>query len=265
VATTIQANLQSESPLCFICSNHPLAVSLINDVICSDPNLREYVRNYFAGCQSSVAGKLELLILDTCSVPKWEGRFQEWHSKGGIVISLVPRNSQNGNIALQMLHLGAAGVVNFSEKLPEELPSAIHAVANGQVWIRRELMEAYLQWTSSTIWNLTVSDQRFTGREKQILHLLREDRGNRVIAQKLAVSERTIKFHVSNILRKLRLTNRRELQSLGCSNGSLNFRPLAVSVKPNPGTAPVAAGEVLQFCSEDTGSTTKSLLVSGGE
>ena len=44
--------------------------------------------------------------------------------------------------------------------------------------------------------------------------LLRQDFSNRVIAQRLSVSERTIKFHVSNVLRKLHVASRKDLQSL---------------------------------------------------
>ena len=65
----------------------------------------------------------------------------------------------------------------------------------------------------------SISDSRLTGREKQILELLQRDLSNRIIAQRLAVSERTIKFHVSNILHKLNLTNRRELRTLQSSFG----------------------------------------------
>jgi DNA-binding NarL/FixJ family response regulator len=157
---------------------------------------------------------MEVLILDTCSVPNWADCFQEWHSDGGTIIGLVPSDSPNGNVALQMLHLGASGILTLSENLHEQVLWAIDAVAKGRLWIGREVMDAYLQWMRLTIRNLTVSDTRLTRREKQILNLLWQDLSNRMIAQQLALSERTIKFHVSNILRKLNLTNRRELQSL---------------------------------------------------
>lgn len=47
-----------------------------------------------------------------------------------------------------------------------------------------------------------------TAREESILHLLAQGRTNRRIAQELWVSEVTVKFHLTNIYRKLNVTNR---------------------------------------------------------
>ena len=47
-----------------------------------------------------------------------------------------------------------------------------------------------------------------TAREREVLELLGEGAANRVIAQRLAISEGTVKYHVKNILRKLRARSR---------------------------------------------------------
>jgi two-component system, NarL family, nitrate/nitrite response regulator NarL len=46
--------------------------------------------------------------------------------------------------------------------------------------------------------------------EGRILHLISEGLTNREISERMNVTEKTIKFHVSNILRKLKITSRME-------------------------------------------------------
>ena len=54
-------------------------------------------------------------------------------------------------------------------------------------------------------------DEELTGREREVLELMVEGvTSNRKLAKRLGVSENTVKFHVRNILDKLRLHNRAE-------------------------------------------------------
>jgi two-component system, NarL family, nitrate/nitrite response regulator NarL len=49
-----------------------------------------------------------------------------------------------------------------------------------------------------------------TPREEQILSILGNGRSNKEIGNKLALSEKTVKHHVTNILQKLQVRNRVE-------------------------------------------------------
>jgi DNA-binding NarL/FixJ family response regulator len=53
--------------------------------------------------------------------------------------------------------------------------------------------------------------QIVTAREGEILQLLMRRLSNKDISSLLAISERTVKFHVSNILSKLQVSDRRGL------------------------------------------------------
>ena len=55
---------------------------------------------------------------------------------------------------------------------------------------------------------------RLTPREEQVLHLLIRGKANKEIANDLAVSPRTAKFHVGNLLMKFKVTSRMELIAL---------------------------------------------------
>jgi two-component system, NarL family, response regulator LiaR len=52
------------------------------------------------------------------------------------------------------------------------------------------------------------SEDGLTEREQEVLHLIADGRNNREIAEKLFISEKTVKTHVSNILGKLHLDDR---------------------------------------------------------
>ncbi len=52
--------------------------------------------------------------------------------------------------------------------------------------------------------------EALTPREREVLQLLAEGLANRAIAQRLAISEHTVKFHVNAILGKLNAQSRTE-------------------------------------------------------
>jgi DNA-binding NarL/FixJ family response regulator len=53
-----------------------------------------------------------------------------------------------------------------------------------------------------------------SGRERQIMQLLLKGMANKDIAEQLYVSERTVKFHCSNLYKKLKIQNRFELMKI---------------------------------------------------
>jgi DNA-binding NarL/FixJ family response regulator len=63
--------------------------------------------------------------------------------------------------------------------------------------------------------------EALSGRELEVLHLLAEGQTNRQIAERLFVTERTVKFHVSAILAKLGAGNRTEAVALANQRGLL--------------------------------------------
>jgi DNA-binding NarL/FixJ family response regulator len=217
------ANLASDELTCLVQSNHPVVVRLINNALASDPLLKATIKSYSTSCRPVENAKLQLLILDTCSVGNWAACLERWRAEGGITIALVSSEPLDMNLALKLLHLGASGILRSTDNLAHELPRAVHAVAGGHLWIRREVLDLYVKRTRALLHNISASEQRLTTREKQILRLLQGGLRNRVIAQRFGVSQRTIKFHVSNILRKLNLKSRKELQTVDYTENVLLF------------------------------------------
>ena len=62
-----------------------------------------------------------------------------------------------------------------------------------------------------------------TPRELDVLRLLARGLPNKQIAAQLAVNERTVKYHVSEILAKLEVTNRTEAVTVAASRGLITL------------------------------------------
>jgi DNA-binding NarL/FixJ family response regulator len=62
-----------------------------------------------------------------------------------------------------------------------------------------------------------------TPREQEVLDYLAQGLQNKEIAQKLVISERTVKFHVSSILTKLEAGNRTEAVAIAAQRGLIDM------------------------------------------
>jgi DNA-binding NarL/FixJ family response regulator len=205
------------SPACVIHCYHPLVMESIRHAVCAEAALRSRIKVYAGNSQPLNDAAPQVLIIDTCSVENWLECLEKWQAQHGITIALVSPEAYVRELELQLLYLGTAGVLSFNDNLIEKLPKAIYAVANERLWIRREVLSLFIKKATQMLRKVATSDHRLTRREGQIFELMQQKAPNRAIAQRLAISERTVKFHVSNLLRKLQLSNRRQLQSSSSS------------------------------------------------
>ena len=73
-----------------------------------------------------------------------------------------------------------------------------------------ELVEAVLGSESIVMASTDAPDDELSVREREVLELIGQGLRNREIAERLVVSEATVKTHVRHVLEKLRLRNRAE-------------------------------------------------------
>lgn len=85
------------------------------------------------------------------------------------------------------------------------LVETIRAVSRGEAVLHpkvtRKLLDGVKRQGSGTT-------ERLSQRETEVLSLLANGRSNREIAQALFISEKTVKYHVTNIFRKINVTDR---------------------------------------------------------
>ena len=117
----------------------------------------------------------------------------------------------------QALSQGAAGYVVKSIN-PLDLPSTIRQVVEGTVY-HPAGRGGGGDGASATP---TPAPGGLTERELAILRLVAEGMSNLDIASKLYVTEQTVKFHLSNIYRKLGVANRTEATRYAYRNGLID-------------------------------------------
>ncbi len=114
--------------------------------------------------------------------------------------------------AFGLLRLGVKGLVPYRE-LRGKLPLALDTVAAGGFWAPRSLLSRFFDTVvgSSRTRPQSALSASITGREREVLETLLENLSNKQIADRLHISERTVKFHVSNLLAKFQLKHRQDL------------------------------------------------------
>jgi DNA-binding NarL/FixJ family response regulator len=108
----------------------------------------------------------------------------------------------------EALRAGASGFL-LKDAPAEELTNAIHVLARRDALlapaVTRRIVEAFVALPEPP----EIPDlEDLSPREVEVLRLLAAGRSNAQIADELAVSEATVKTHVSNLLAKLRLRDR---------------------------------------------------------
>ncbi len=123
-----------------------------------------------------------------------------------------------------MLRAGASGYV-VKTTVSSELISAIRIVHQGDVYlypsIARILVEDYLQRVKRG--EEKTSYEGLTGREREILMYIAEDKKNKEIADLLGISVRTVQTHRTNLMDKLGAHDRTELVKYAISKGLIDF------------------------------------------
>ena len=107
------------------------------------------------------------------------------------------------------LQMGAEGYV-LKDAEPSVLIEAIRNVNAGQSYIQPNMtMELVKEFNRVTMHEKEKHDENnLTTREIEVLELIAEGMINKEIAKKLYISEKTVKNHVSNIFRKLNVSDR---------------------------------------------------------
>lgn len=130
-----------------------------------------------------------------------EGRL-EAPDLGAPVLALVPDEAA----AELALGAGARGVL-FRDAAPGALVAALRAVAQGLAVFEPTLSPVRVAPRASAP---PTTPEALTPREREVLALLAEGLSNKAIADRLAISEHTAKFHVNAVLAKLGVQRRTE-------------------------------------------------------
>ncbi len=109
-----------------------------------------------------------------------------------------------------LLRLKVRGVVTYAEA-EGQLVRAIAAISGGGFWMPRALLSRFVEAAVSSGRPDPLPPVNLTHREQQVVDGLLENLSNKEIAHRLGITERGVKFHVSNLLAKHRVRRRADL------------------------------------------------------
>jgi DNA-binding NarL/FixJ family response regulator len=131
------------------------------------------------------------------------------HSPGSKFLALLAPEGSGENEMILLFNWGIDGFVTLHKKWKTELPKAALAILQSRLWVPSEVLLAFVMQMKTVLDRQLLAGQSLTARESQVLTLLFRRLTNKDIAHQLNISERTAKYHVSNVLSKLGLENRR--------------------------------------------------------
>jgi DNA-binding NarL/FixJ family response regulator len=114
--------------------------------------------------------------------------------------------------AFPLLRLGAKGLLTYKEAR-QQLPEALEVVIAGGFWVPRNLLSRFVDSILGIVRDrrLARGPADLSRRERETLDALLQNLSNKEIANKLNISERTVKFHVSSLLSKFGVRRRTDL------------------------------------------------------
>jgi NarL family two-component system response regulator YdfI len=102
-----------------------------------------------------------------------------------------------------------------------ELAGAVRAAAAGLVTVHPRFLDELFTASSGSARDLLplLPGQLLSPREIEVLRMLADGLGNKIIAYRLGISEHTVKFHVASIMAKLDAGSRTEAVTQGIRRG----------------------------------------------
>ena len=163
----------------------------------------------------------DLLLLDL-AMPKMSGievlralRLTNATFKTLVLAATVDRRQ-----TLEILQLGARGIL-LKDVVAERLATACRAVMSGRYWLGDQTVTDIVQAMADP-GGLQLPDPNgtsLTARQLQIVKAVVEGRSNKDIAEKLTISEETVKRHLTIIFDKTGMSSRLELAMYAVKHG----------------------------------------------
>ncbi len=171
--------------------------------------------------------KLEVLLPDVLlldiNMPEKNGIevLQELKSKDSKVKILILTVHNELEYLLKAVDIGVDGYI-LKDSESSELKRAIQSVCNGENYIQASLIPAL----NNRLVNRDIDKDKIdslTNRELEVLIQVANGMSNKEIATNLNISERTVKNHISNIFKKIDVSDRTQAAVFAIRNNIINL------------------------------------------
>ncbi|MCP3900746.1 MAG: response regulator transcription factor [Desulfobacteraceae bacterium] len=152
----------------------------------------------------SIAGTDDIIILDVSNIVIEElSKIQ----CAAVALSNTPKYDE----AMQLLNYGFRGYGN-KYMLPENLNQAVQTVMTGQVWLPPTILSTMIaRIPQNEKENKSVNDFKLSKRELEVVKLVAKGLSNKEISEKMNITIRTAKSHLTSIFNKTGFRDRLEL------------------------------------------------------
>ncbi len=194
---------------------HPMVLAHVQRILNCSPTQSDNSRLSLVREDGAPAiPKASLYVLDAASCPGGVSQqVRELLALNPNANILVLGDQFEENEALELLNLGVKGLVTHSA-MEQQLPRALETISAGGLWVWRRLLSRFIDTLLGAVRQQDTAlptDVRLSQRERQIASALCKNLTNKEIANELNISERTVKFHVSNLLSKFKVQRRSDL------------------------------------------------------
>jgi LuxR family transcriptional regulator of csgAB operon len=108
-----------------------------------------------------------------------------------------------------LVRRGVRGIF-YANHLPDQLQKGVLGLLESKLWISREVMSRFIPETTEAM-KLSLNEKSvLSKREIEIVDLISQGAMNTEIGEKLYISRHTVKTHLFNIYKKIKVTNRLE-------------------------------------------------------
>jgi len=129
---------------------------------------------------------------------------------------IVLTASQDKNEFVEAMKLGCSGIV-LKQTAPELIVKSIRKVHSGEIWLDSHTTAAVMRQFAAPTDSISGAPAKgrerspLSQREREIVGLVAQGYKNREMAEKMFISEQTVKNHLHNIFDKLGVSDRLEL------------------------------------------------------
>jgi len=161
--------------------------------------------------------EVDIILLDL-RMPGMDGltALQRLQASGRKIRVIVLTASEDKNEFVQAMKFGCSGIV-LKQTAPEMIVKSIRKVYGGEIWLDSHTTAAVMRQFSNPLDSNNSSGGRgrerspLSTREREIVTLVAQGYKNKEMAEKMFISEQTVKNHLHNIFDKLGVSDRLEL------------------------------------------------------
>jgi two-component system, NarL family, nitrate/nitrite response regulator NarL len=161
--------------------------------------------------------EVDVVLLDL-RMPGMDGltALQRLQSLGRKIRVIILTASEDKNEFVQAMKFGCSGIV-LKQTAPEYIIKSIRKVFSGEIWLDSHTTAAVMRQFASPADAGSSSGARgrerspLSTREREIVGLVAQGYKNKEMAEKMFISEQTVKNHLHNIFDKLGVSDRLEL------------------------------------------------------